>query len=101
MLHPVLDFDPDTYYADISIRPYECRWVLAINEDRRSSVVESSVIAIYYAKSTRSVASGADFYSHLQFSPDGKSICWTQWKHPDMPFGQEPYYALPNGIKAS
>ena len=40
------------------------------------------------------VVSGADFYSSLKFSPDGKYAVWVQWYHPDMPWdGAEIYVA--------
>ncbi|EPE36701.1 alpha/beta-Hydrolase [Glarea lozoyensis ATCC 20868] len=40
------------------------------------------------------VVTGADFYSHPRFSPDGKRVCWMQWNHPDMPWtGSELYVA--------
>ncbi len=83
----ILELDPDLYYADFNIHPQEGRWILAIQEDHRSSVVKNSIVAIdSLAKSARSLASGGDFYSHPQFSADGNRICWMQWNHPDMPW---------------
>jgi hypothetical protein len=46
------------------------------------------------AKNSTVVVTGADFYSHPRFSPDGKRVCWMQWNHPDMPWtGSELYVA--------
>ena len=84
---PILELDPDIRYADFSIHPHESRWIIAVKEDHHSSVVENSIVAIdCLTKSTRSIVSGADFYSHPQFSPDGEHVCWMQWNFPDMPW---------------
>ena len=32
------------------------------------------------------LASGNDFYSTLQLSPDGERLCWLTWNHPNMPW---------------
>jgi dipeptidyl aminopeptidase/acylaminoacyl peptidase len=34
----------------------------------------------------RAVVSGADFYAAPRPSPDGRSLAWLQWDHPQMPF---------------
>jgi dipeptidyl aminopeptidase/acylaminoacyl peptidase len=36
--------------------------------------------------SVQVLVSGADFYSDPIISPDGKSIAWLQWHHPNMPW---------------
>jgi dipeptidyl aminopeptidase/acylaminoacyl peptidase len=32
------------------------------------------------------VVSGPDFVSTPRWSPDGESLCWLEWNHPDMPW---------------
>lgn len=32
------------------------------------------------------LTSGADFYSNPRLSPDGRSLCWICWRHPNMPW---------------
>lgn len=34
----------------------------------------------------QTLASGYDFYSSPRISPDGSSLAWLAWKHPDMPW---------------
>lgn len=68
----------------------EARWILAIEEDHSKplpSEVRNRLVAVnIQSKDIVNVASGDDFYSAAQFSPDGSRICWTQWSHPDMPW---------------
>jgi dipeptidyl aminopeptidase/acylaminoacyl peptidase len=65
-------------------------WLLAIEEDHTKplpSEVRNRLVAVnFQTKEIVNVASGDDFYSAAQLSPDGSRICWTQWSHPDMPW---------------
>ncbi|OQE12564.1 hypothetical protein PENVUL_c001G06967 [Penicillium vulpinum] len=65
-------------------------WLLAIEEDHTKplpSEVRNRLVAInMQSKEIVNVASGDDFYSAAQFSPDGSRVCWNQWSHPDMPW---------------
>ena len=84
---PIIHNDTSIYYADFDVHPNDNEWILAIQEDHRSAEVENSLVAINAStKKIHSIATGADFYSHPRFSPNGKQICWMQWMHPDMPW---------------
>ncbi|OQE39787.1 hypothetical protein PENCOP_c006G05857 [Penicillium coprophilum] len=65
-------------------------WILAIEEDHSKplpSEVRNRLVAVnIQSGDIINVASGDDFYSAAQFSPNGSRICWTQWSHPDMPW---------------
>ena len=84
--------DRSTRYASFHVHPTTHDWILAIQEthnvdSRGNPIVTNTVVAIHVATGQSStVAEGADFYMHPQFSPDGKQVCWTQWNHPDMPW---------------
>ncbi|KAJ5794875.1 hypothetical protein N7457_001474 [Penicillium paradoxum] len=84
----------------------EAGWLLAIEEDHSKplpSEVQNRLVAVnMHSKEIVDVASGDDFYSSAQFSPDGNRICWTQWTHPDMPWtGARLYVANWNNGKVS
>ncbi|KAJ5139694.1 hypothetical protein N7448_003102 [Penicillium atrosanguineum] len=68
----------------------KCGWILAIEEDHSKplpSEIRNRLVAVnLQSKEVVNIASGDDFYSAAQFSPDGSRICWTQWSHPDMPW---------------
>ncbi len=48
---------------------------------------DNLVVAIpLHGGPARDLIGGADFYSGVRPSPDGSSICWISWSHPDMPW---------------
>ncbi|TVY68995.1 Dipeptidyl aminopeptidase BIII, partial [Lachnellula suecica] len=90
----VISGDPKVRYADFHVSPVEPQWILAVQEFHRDNgEVLNTIAAINVkAKTAKVVVSGADFYSHPKFSPDGKKVSWVQWVHPDMPWtGSELY----------
>ncbi len=63
--------------------------LLAVCEDysRPGHHPYSSIIAIdLRACAVTTLASGADFYSNPRISPDGKSLSYLRWFHPQMPW---------------
>ena len=79
--------DPKVYYADFDIHPTNYSLILAVQENHHPKDVENSIVLIdASSRKVHTVASGADFYSHPKFSPEGNKVCWLQWNHPDMPW---------------
>ena len=59
-------------------------WVMYIH-----SYEDKDCIAIVDANGDKwpiKLISGADFYMQPKWSPDGKTIVWVSWDHPDMPW---------------
>ena len=82
----ITERDPKLRFASFSVHPKSPNWILAIQENHHNAV-ENSVVAIDASnKIVHSIAQGADFYNHPQFSPQGDKVCWIQWDHPDMPW---------------
>lgn len=80
----VISRDEDVRYADFHCHP-ESMWMLAVQEDHTKETIENSIVAIDRTNGkVVSIASGADFYQHPQFSGDGSKVCWVQWSHPHM-----------------
>jgi dipeptidyl aminopeptidase/acylaminoacyl peptidase len=67
--------------------------LLAIREDHELDVVErrgewnNDLVAIDLdSGEVRVLASGSDFYSTPRISPDGTTLAWVEWHHPNMPW---------------
>ncbi len=61
--------------------------VYAVREDHSGGGDPVNSIALVDERGdVRSIASGADFYADPRLSPDGKRLCWLQWRHPNMPW---------------
>ena len=80
------------YYADYRLDAGLNR-LIGVREDHSRSDAEplNTIVAIGVggAGATgagRVLVSGADFYSDPIVSPDGKSLAWIQWNHPNMPW---------------
>lgn len=85
--HSLLDVDPAIYYADFDIHPVNTALILAVQENHHPQDVENSIVIIdASSRKVQTIASGADFYSHPKFNPEGDKVCWLQWNHPDMPW---------------
>jgi dipeptidyl aminopeptidase/acylaminoacyl peptidase len=87
----VLTPEPDTpralRYADGRVTP-DGHWFVCVRERHgdAEAVNELAAIATDGSMRTVTIAEGADFYASPRVSPDGRSIVWVQWMHPNMPW---------------
>jgi dienelactone hydrolase len=79
-------------FADAIHDPARNR-LIAIREDHDPEVVErhgewfNDMVAIDLATgAVTPIASGADFYAAPRLSPDGITLAWTEWHHPNLPW---------------
>jgi dipeptidyl aminopeptidase/acylaminoacyl peptidase len=78
-------------YADGDVSP-DGNWIVCVRErhprgggvlDVRNELVR---LAANEPSTPEVVLSGPDFVSSPRWSPDGSSLCWVQWDHPNMPW---------------
>jgi dipeptidyl aminopeptidase/acylaminoacyl peptidase len=82
-------------YADGVIDEARGRWI-GVREEHGEAGVVNALVAIDLAAPGpgRVLAGGADFYSSPRLSPDGRSLAFLCWNHPNMPWvGTELYEA--------
>ncbi|MCZ2826839.1 MULTISPECIES: S9 family peptidase [unclassified Modestobacter] len=64
--------------------------VLAVRETHGASGVATDVVnevvRVERDGTTTVLVTGPDFVSDPRLSPDGRSLAWLQWQHPDMPW---------------
>ncbi len=75
-------------YADACLDPGRSR-LICVREDHSVDGQEpvNTICAVSLADGSQQVlADGADFYSSPRLSPDGKRLCWVEWRHPNMPW---------------
>jgi dipeptidyl aminopeptidase/acylaminoacyl peptidase len=77
------------FYADARLDAARQRLV-AVREDHRRGDAEppAAIVAIDVHSEAAGVVlvTGADFYSDPIISPDGATLAWLQWDHPNMPW---------------
>jgi len=90
---------PGYFYAQCRVDDVRQR-LICVREDHTKGDVQppAAIVALRLgaAASTAGtvLASGADFLSDPTLSPDGRSLAWLQWNHPNMPWdGTELYVA--------
>jgi dipeptidyl aminopeptidase/acylaminoacyl peptidase len=87
----VLTAEPDApralRYADGRPTP-DGDWFVCVHERHGAGEPANEIVAVATDGSMRVelIASGADFYASPRVSPDGRSLAWIQWMHPDMPW---------------
>lgn len=75
-------------YADSTVSS-DGKWIIAVRERHVSQTeVINELVAIPSDGNSEPhvLASGRDFYSSPKISPDGKSMAWLCWDHPQMPW---------------
>ena len=75
-------------YADGTIDP-SGRFMACVREDHSNAdgePINSLVCVNLLSNDVQVLASENDFYSSPRFSPDGKSLAWLSWNHPNMPW---------------
>jgi dipeptidyl aminopeptidase/acylaminoacyl peptidase len=79
-------------YAD-AIHDAARNRLIAVREDHEDAIVAShgewnnDLVAIDLSSGDVSViAEGSDFYAAPRLSPDGSSLAWIEWHHPNMPW---------------
>ncbi|MEA3560203.1 MAG: S9 family peptidase, partial [Candidatus Omnitrophota bacterium] len=81
--------DKGFYYADGVIDSFRNR-MICVREDHsnpRKGVVNGLVsLELDKTGPGEVIAFGKDFYSSPAISPDGLSLCWLSWNHPNMPW---------------
>jgi dipeptidyl aminopeptidase/acylaminoacyl peptidase len=79
--------DPDARYADFDLSP-DGRWLACVEEcPREVGESENRVVVLSTIGGERRVVEERyDFVSYPRFSPDGRSLAWTAWNHPRMPW---------------
>jgi len=92
--------EADMRYADGVPDPARGRFIY-VREDHSETGKEpvNSLVALDASRSDagKILASGADFYSSPRVSPDGRSLAWLSWNHPDMPWDAAALYIAPIG----
>jgi dipeptidyl aminopeptidase/acylaminoacyl peptidase len=75
-------------YADGVIDRRRGRLVCVREDHTGAGEAITTLVAIDLSGSTapRVLVSGKDFYSTPRISPDGNSLSWLSWRHPDMPW---------------
>lgn len=76
-------------FGDMTIDTVRNR-IVAVREDHSTPGCEprNTLVSIDLSGSTGGdvLVSGNDFYSSPRISPDGKSLAWLTWNHPNMPW---------------
>ncbi|HEX2075251.1 MAG TPA: S9 family peptidase [Geodermatophilus sp.] len=76
-------------HADLRVTP-DGAAVLAVRETHTAggaaADVVNEIVRVGRDGSTEVLVSGPDFVSDPRLAPDGRTLAWLQWNHPDMPW---------------
>ena len=76
-------------YADAAVDCGRGR-LTAVREDHSDPSREpvNAIVTVPFQPNAEQnvLVSGADFYSNPRLSPDGRRLCWVEWRHPNMPW---------------
>ncbi len=77
-------------YADLQVTPDGAGLVLVVEDHGVEGREPANRIAYLDPANgeLRTLASGHDFYAAPRLSPDGRSLAWLAWSHPNMPWDE-------------
>jgi dipeptidyl aminopeptidase/acylaminoacyl peptidase len=83
-------------YADLRVTP-DGATVVCVREVHGEGEAENQIVALPVDGSAEPtlLAGGRDFYSFPRLSPDGKTLAWTCWDHPNMPWDGTELWTAP------
>ena len=91
-------------YADFSIDTRRRRLICVREDHARTGEPVNTLVAVSLdgaASEGEVLAAGADFYSTPRLSPDGSTLAWLSWNHPQMPWdGTELWTATIDAVGA-
>ncbi len=87
-------------YADFDLSP-DGRWLACVEEEPRAGQEPANrLVALELGSGERRVVEAAfDFVSFPRFAPDGRALCYTAWRHPDMPWDATELRVAPWGAR--
>lgn len=86
---PVAITESGLRFADLIIDSVNQRLIAVCEQHNETTEPENYLVGISLTagnKQLTPLARGADFYAYPRISPDGKSLCWIEWNHPNMPW---------------
>jgi dipeptidyl aminopeptidase/acylaminoacyl peptidase len=90
------------FYADVTVSPAGDRLVCVCEDHGQAGGPSiASLVSLPLDGGTRAgdtLLAGDDFYAAPRFSPDGRTLAWVAWRHPNMPWdGTELWVAAVGG----
>jgi dienelactone hydrolase len=76
-------------FADLILDSANNRLIAICEQHNKTSEPENYLAGISLEADNPQLtplARGADFYAYPRISPNGKSLCWIEWNHPNMPW---------------
>lgn len=86
---PVAITEAGARFADLIVDSTNNRLIAVCEQHNGTSEPENYLVSISLEADNHRLeplARGADFYAYPRISPDGKSLCWIEWHHPNMPW---------------
>ncbi len=75
-----------TRYADFAVDAARRRLICICEDHGRDGEPENLLVAISFDGGVAPLHRGRDFYGCPRLSPDGRSLVWICWDHPNMPW---------------
>ena len=73
-------------YADFRVDGTRSR-LIGVREDHRGDgEAKNEIVAVGFDGTVEVLVSGSDFYASPRLSPDGQTLAWLSWNHPNLPW---------------